>query len=197
MVILVLFVAAVDLLDGLRAGGLDPQPLRAIAAPDQRRSGHRRSRRAGYQSVAPFLLIVFAPVFAWHLVALGRQTRRVPPSSPSLWFRLGLGFAILVIRCRRRRRSGVRGEPDVAGGHLSPADLGELCLSPVGLSAMTQAGTGAHRRTDDGRVVPGPVGGKLPGGRAASLYETFLLTAPRSARVRAVLPRLRPWCWRY
>ena len=53
--------------------------------------------------------------------------------------------------------------------------MGELCLSPVGLSAMSTARAGAHRGAGDGRLVPGAAVGNYLAGMAASVYETMPL----------------------
>jgi POT family proton-dependent oligopeptide transporter len=125
---------------------------------------------AWFQSVQPALVIIFAPVFAWLWLALGRRE----PSSPAK-FTLGLlfgslAFAIMV--------------PAARGGLVSPwwligcyflQTVGELCLSPVGLSAMT-------------KLAPQRAGGFIMGiwflassignwlaGKAGSLFESMPL----------------------
>ena len=64
------------------------------------------------------------------------------PSSPAK-FAIGLFFVAAGLRDPdRSRRSGAdgrQGEPALAGGHLLLVHtIGELCLSPVGLSAMSK-----------------------------------------------------------
>jgi POT family proton-dependent oligopeptide transporter len=126
------------------------------------------------QSLNALFIISLAPVFAWLWVRLGRRE----PSSPTK-FVLGmvgaaLGFAVLIEPASRA----------AAGEQVSPLWLcftylfhtcGELCLSPVGLSAMT-------------KLAPARVGGLVMGvwflsisvgnyfgGRLASLYEALAL----------------------
>ena len=107
-----------------------------------------------FQSVNSLFLIFFAPVLAW--VWIRMSAKGTEPSSPTkfAWglVLVGLGFAVLI-------------PPARAGGLASPwwlvltyflHTIGELVLSPVGLSD-DGAGAGAHRRADDGRVVPGDV----------------------------------------
>ena len=91
-----------------------------------------------FQSMNSFFVWAFAPVFAWLWISLGR--RRAEPSTP-VKFSLGLilvgaGFLVLMIGARFAEN-----------GQVSPLWLtvvyllhtfGELCLSPVGLSAMTK-----------------------------------------------------------
>lgn len=90
-----------------------------------------------FQSVNSFWIITLAPVVAWIWTWLGR--RGLEPSAPAKFgmamIQLGLGFLVLVLGA-------------ASGDALTPAlfvillyllhSTGELCLSPVGLSAMTK-----------------------------------------------------------
>jgi len=126
-----------------------------------------------FQSVQPLLIIALAPAFAWLWIAMGKRN----PSSP-LKFALGLffaaaGFLVLI--------------PPSLRGPAVPASyvwllvtyflhtLGELSLSPVGLSAMT-------------KLAPTSVGGRIMGlwflstacgnylgARVSGLYESLPL----------------------
>jgi len=91
------------------------------------------------QAVQPIFVILLAPVMAWLWVRLGRRE----PSSPAK-FSLALLFAgvafLLLVPAASLAQSG-------AGVRVSPLwlvvayaieELGELCLSPVGLSAVTK-----------------------------------------------------------
>ena len=127
-----------------------------------------------FQFVQPVFVVILAPVFAWLWTWLGRRE----PSSPTK-FTLGLffggaGFAVLAW-----------GATQASGGVLVSMwwlnvtyllhTIGELCLSPVGLSAMT-------------KLAPARVGGFIMGlwfvsisigdylaGKAASVYESMSL----------------------
>ncbi len=129
-----------------------------------------------FQSVNSLFIILFAPVFAWIWVRLGSRN----PSSPAK-FSLGLflqaaGFALMILA----------GAVAAGGDKVSPAWLlafyllatfGELCLSPVGLSAMS---TLAPERV--GGLMMGvwflasSVGNKIAG-RMGGLYESLSLTS--------------------
>jgi len=92
-----------------------------------------------FQSINPIYIIVFAPLFAWLWTWLGR--RGIEPSAPAKFglamMQLGAGFLVLVA-----------GAYAVGIGNLTPVififliyllhTTGELCLSPVGLSAMNR-----------------------------------------------------------
>ncbi|HWJ77900.1 MAG TPA: peptide MFS transporter [Niallia sp.] len=90
-----------------------------------------------FQSINPLFIIIFAPVFAWLWIKLGNRQPSVPKKfSIGLLFG-GLSFLIMML-------------PAYLGGEdtlVSPLWLvlsyflvviGELCLSPVGLSATTK-----------------------------------------------------------
>jgi len=92
-----------------------------------------------FQSINAFYIITLGPVFAWLWVFLAR--RGWEPSTPAKFglglIQVGAGFLVLVA-----------GAASVATGSLTPLvfifliymlhTMGELCLSPVGLSAMTK-----------------------------------------------------------
>ena len=127
--------------------------------------------RASYlQSFNSIFIIALAPVFAWIWIALKRHEPSVTAKFSLGLIFVGLGFAILI---------------PVAGGELASPwwltgtyllhTVGELCLSPVGMSAMT-------------KLAPERIGGLIMGvwflsisvgdyigGRLASVYETFPL----------------------
>lgn len=91
------------------------------------------------QAVNPFLIIVFAPVFAAVWLALGRRNRDL--SSPTKFAAglifMGLGFLVMYWAA-----GFVLAGQKVAMTWLVTTYLlhtwGELCLSPVGLSSMTK-----------------------------------------------------------
>ena len=92
-----------------------------------------------FQSLNPFYIVVLAPVFAAVWVKLAR--RQLDPSMPGKFaiglFILGLGFLVMVVAAKIV----------VAGNQAAPYwliltyllhTMGELCLSPVGLSSVTK-----------------------------------------------------------
>ncbi len=92
-----------------------------------------------FQSINAVYIVLLGPVFAWLWVWLGR--RKLEPSAPTKFslgvVQVGLGFLVLVAGAKA---AGV--------GNLTPVififliylihTTGELCLSPVGLSAMNR-----------------------------------------------------------
>jgi POT family proton-dependent oligopeptide transporter len=127
-------------------------------------------RASYFQALNSVFIIVLAPVFAWIWIAL----RRNEPSSTAkfsigLVF-VGLGFAILI--------------PVAGGAAVSPwwltatyllHTVGELCLSPVGLSAMTKLAPMRIAGLMMGVWFLSMSVGDYIGGRLASVYETFPL----------------------
>jgi POT family proton-dependent oligopeptide transporter len=123
-----------------------------------------------FQFVQPFFVITLAPLFAWLWLALGRHEPSSPAKFSAGLLLGGLAFMIMV--------------PASHGSQVSPwwlvgcylfQTLGELCLSPVGLSAMT-------------KLAPARAGGFVMGiwflaasvgnwlaGKAGSLFESMPL----------------------
>lgn len=91
---------------------------------------------AWFQSVNSLFVILLAPVFAWLWLRLGDKQ----PSSP-LKFTLGLAFLglsfLLMVPAARLTVEG-KVSPLWIIGLFFLQTLGELCLSPVGLSTMTK-----------------------------------------------------------
>jgi POT family proton-dependent oligopeptide transporter len=92
-----------------------------------------------FQSVQPVFVVALSPVFAWLWLALGRRRRE--PSSPGK-FALGLvfaglAFAILVPPASRVLYGEQAGMWWLIGTYFLQT-LGELCLSPIGLSAVSK-----------------------------------------------------------
>jgi POT family proton-dependent oligopeptide transporter len=92
-----------------------------------------------FQSVQPIFVILLAPAFAWLWMRLGPRE----PSSPakfaiSLFF-MGLGFLVLVPAASLAQNgTGTRVSPWWLVAVYFMSELGELCLSPVGLSVVTK-----------------------------------------------------------
>jgi POT family proton-dependent oligopeptide transporter len=93
-----------------------------------------------FQSVEPLFVILFSPVFAWLWVKLA--SRGNEPSSPAKFalglFFLTLSFLLVVPAARAFESSGGRVSPMWLIGLYFLQMVGELCLSPVGLSMVTK-----------------------------------------------------------
>jgi POT family proton-dependent oligopeptide transporter len=106
-----------------------------------------------FQSINAFYIMTLGPVFAGLWVWLGKKGWE--PSAPMKFalalMQLGAGFLVLAFGS--------------SAGAMTPVififliyllhTTGELCMSPVGLSAMTRLSGHFNGRPDDGGVVPG------------------------------------------
>ena len=123
-----------------------------------------------YQSVQPVVVIILAPIFALLWVRLGERE----PSSPAK-FSIGLLFVGLSFLVMVPAAYGTNVSPHWLNISYFLSVVGEMCLSPVGLSAMT-------------KLAPARAGGFVMGiwflaasignwmaGKAGSLYETVPL----------------------
>jgi proton-dependent oligopeptide transporter, POT family len=129
-----------------------------------------------FQFVQPIFVVVLAPVFAWLWLALGR--RNSEPSSPAK-FTLGLLFAGLAFAILVPAAKMTQGGSQVTlwwlVGTYFLQTLGELCLSPVGLSATTKLAPDRAAGFMMGIWFVSIAIGNWLAGRAASLYSSMPL----------------------
>jgi POT family proton-dependent oligopeptide transporter len=147
------------------------------------------------QAVNSIFLVSLAPVFAWLWLRLGRRE----PSSPAKFaiglFNLGLGFLVVAIAAWIASQSGPVSFWWLVAVYFFHT-IGELSLSPVGLSTVTKLAPT--------RLVGSMMGvwflslslGNFVGGKVAGLFETFplpkifgavFLTTATSALILALL----------
>jgi proton-dependent oligopeptide transporter, POT family len=129
-----------------------------------------------FQSMNSLFLIIFAPVFAWLWLRLARS--RSEPSTPAKFswglVLVGAGFAVLIWAAKMAEQ-GIQVSPMWLTVTYLLHTWGELCLSPVGLSAMT-------------KLAPARIGGLMMGvwflatsvgnfiaGRISGFYESLAL----------------------
>jgi POT family proton-dependent oligopeptide transporter len=174
IVVLVLFVAASIFWSAFEQA---PSTLNIFARDSTRHSILGWTFPSSWlQSVNSIFIILLAPVFAWIWIKLGPRD----PSSPTKFgFGLlftGLGFLVLVFAAQA-----------AAGGQLvSPMWLvatyllhtvGELCLSPVGLSSMTKLAPDRVKGMIMGVWFLAASAGNLIAGNVTKLYGS--LTVPQ------------------
>ena len=127
-----------------------------------------------YQFVQPLFVITLAPVFAWLWLAL----RNREPSSPAkfTWglFFGGLAFVLMVPAAMMATGGSLAGPWWLTGCYLLQT-LGELCLSPVGLSAMSKLAPDRAAGFMMGIWFLSISIGNWMAGKAASLYSSFSL----------------------
>lgn len=126
------------------------------------------------QALDPLFIIVLAPVFAWLWLRLGTKN---PPCARKFALGLlfaGLGYAILILPAYRATR-GLLVSPLWLTGTYLLHTIGELCLSPVGLSAMTQLAPRRVMGMMMGVWFLSTSVGNYIGGRFASFYDSLPL----------------------
>jgi proton-dependent oligopeptide transporter, POT family len=193
VVIAVLFLAATVFWMAYEQAG-STLNLFAERSVDNRVLGHSYPA-SWYQSLPPLFIILFAPVFAAIWVRLGPRN----PSSPAKFaiglLSLGFGFAVMIWAATTA----------VSGARVSPLwlvlsywlqTMGELCLSPVGLSAMSKLAPVRIAGLVMGVWFLALAVGNYLAGMASSFYETIplpklfmvvTLTALGTAMVLALL----------
>jgi POT family proton-dependent oligopeptide transporter len=128
-----------------------------------------------YQSLNSLFLIGLAPGVAWLWVRLGDRQPSVPMKFVLGLFFVGVGFVVLA----------AASSLSASGGRVGPGWLiatyflhtvGELCLSPVGLSAITKLAPARMGGLMMGAWFLSNAVGNFTGGRLAGFYETLPLT---------------------
>ncbi len=127
-----------------------------------------------YQSINAMFIISLAPVFAWLWIKLASRE----PSSPAkfVWglVLVGLGFVVLALGASVSE-SGIKVSPMWLLVTYLLHTMGELCLSPVGLSAMTKLAPARVAGLMMGVWFLSISIGNYAGGRLAAFYETLPL----------------------
>jgi POT family proton-dependent oligopeptide transporter len=127
-----------------------------------------------FQSANALFIIMFAPVFAWLWLSLGKREPATPVKFSLGLIGVGLGFAML-IPAATRAESGQLVSPMWLVATYLLHTFGELCLSPVGLSSMTKLAPARAAGLMMGVWFLGSSVGNFIGGRLAAFYETFPL----------------------
>jgi POT family proton-dependent oligopeptide transporter len=127
-----------------------------------------------FQQVPALFVILQAPIFAWLWIRLGRQQ----PSSPAkfalgLLF-VGLGFVVM-IGASAAAAGGAKVGPAWLIATYFLHVIGEMCLSPVGLSTVTKLAPARVSGLMMGVWFLASAVGNYLGGRVAGLYETLEL----------------------
>jgi POT family proton-dependent oligopeptide transporter len=92
-----------------------------------------------FQSVQPVFVILLAPVFAWLWLRLGSREPSVPAKFAIGVLFMGIAFLVLMpAGAMAQSGAGTRVSPWWLIAAYGISELGELCLSPVGLSVVTK-----------------------------------------------------------
>jgi proton-dependent oligopeptide transporter, POT family len=127
-----------------------------------------------FQSVNALMIIIFAPVFAWIWMSLGKHD----PSSPAKFafglVSVGLGFVVMVAAAKASA-NGVLVSPWWLVATYLLHTIGELSLSPVGLSSMTKLAPDRVKGMMMGVWFLAASVGNLIAGGVLGFYATFTL----------------------
>jgi proton-dependent oligopeptide transporter, POT family len=128
-----------------------------------------------YQLVEPIFVVALAPVFAWLWLRMGKRE----PSSPAKFsiglFLAGAAFVVMIPAAMIASGGAMAGPHWLNVCYLLQA-LGELCLSPVGLSAMTKLAPDRAAGFMMGIWFLSISIGNWLAGEAASLYSSMPIT---------------------
>ena len=127
------------------------------------------------QSVNALMIIIFAPVFAWLWLRLGKHDPASPTKFAFGLLFVGLGFAVM-IGAAAASASGQLVSPMWLMVTYFLHTVGELCLSPVGLSSMTRLAPDRVKGMMMGVWFLATSVGNLIAGRVAGFYTSFSLT---------------------
>jgi proton-dependent oligopeptide transporter, POT family len=127
-----------------------------------------------FQSVNSIYLIALAPLFSMLWLKMGERQPSVPAKFALGLLFVGLGFLALVIPAGAAD-GGVKVSPAWLMGTYLLHTIGELCLSPVGLSAMTKLAPARLGGVIMGVFFLSIATGNYIGGRLAGLYESMKL----------------------
>lgn len=127
-----------------------------------------------FQTVQPVFVITLAPVFAWLWLAMGTREPSIPSKFMYGLLFGGLAFAILVPAAKMVAGGDKVGPLWLTGTYFLQT-LGELCLSPVGLSAITKLAPARAAGFMMGIWFLSISIGNWLAGKAASLYSSMPL----------------------
>jgi proton-dependent oligopeptide transporter, POT family len=127
-----------------------------------------------FQSVNSIYLILLAPLFSVLWIKMGPKEPGVPAKfSLGLLF-VGLGFLVLVVPAQAAD-AGMKVAPIWLTVTYLLHTIGELCLSPVGLSAMTKLAPARFAGVIMGVFFLSISTGNFIGGRLSGFYESMKL----------------------
>lgn len=138
------------------------------------------------QSINSLFIIIFAPVMAIVWLRLGKRDPSRPAKFSMGLFFLGLAY-VLMVGASMAAANGVLVSPLWLIGCYFLQTIGELCLSPVGLSAMSSlAPTRVQGLMMGVWFLASSIGNKVAG-RVGGLYESFSVTSIFGANAGFVL----------
>jgi proton-dependent oligopeptide transporter, POT family len=139
------------------------------------RIGGTEFASAYYQSLNSIWVLVFAPVMAWLWIWLGERQPSVPVKFAAGLFIAGLGFALLAMGALATNGGTIKVSPAWLIFTYLLHTLGELCISPVGLSNISKLAPMRAAGLLMGLWFLNNSLGNFVAGRMAGLYEAMPL----------------------
>ena len=128
-----------------------------------------------FQAINPIFVVLFAPIFAKLWIKLGDKDPSIPAKFGWGLFLQGLAFAIIAVGAAIYQSSGPVSALWLVFMYMF-CTMGELCLSPVGLSMVTKLAPLKFMSLFMGIWLMGSFFGNLLAGWLASHYESWELT---------------------
>ena len=137
-----------------------------------------------FQSINPLIIIIFAPILGYIWIALDRKGFGISSFSKfalGLVF-AGLGYVIMYFGAKVLLSTGTFVSPLWLASSFFLLTIGELCLSPIGLSVMTQIAPDRLKSqmmglwfvsSTLGYLVAGILGGHVGGDDLSSMPDLF------------------------
>ncbi len=142
----------------------------------------------------PIFVVLLAPVFAKLWIKLGDKDPSIPAKFGWGLFLQGLAFAIIAIGAAIYQSSGPVSALWLVFMYMF-CTMGELCLSPVGLSMVTKLAPLKFMSLFMGIWLMGSFFGNLLAGWLASHYESWELTTLFSVpAIGSMLFGVIMWC---
>ena len=127
------------------------------------------------QSINPLFIILLAPVFGWLWLALADREPSIPVKFAYGLILLGVGFLVIAWGATYANEEGPGVSPGWLIGTYFFHTVGELCLSPVGLSSITKLAPGKYVGQMMGIWFMGAALGNLFAGLIGGKFESLPL----------------------
>ena len=128
-----------------------------------------------FQAINPIFVVLFAPIFAKMWVKMGDKNPSIPSKFGWGLFLQGLAFTIIAVGAAVYTSSGPVSALWLVFMYMF-CTMGELCLSPVGLSMVTKLAPLKFMSLLMGVWLMASFFGNLLAGWLASFYESWSLT---------------------
>ena len=127
------------------------------------------------QALQPLFIIILAPVFGWIWLSMGKREPSSPTKFALALMLVGLGMLLLVPASAMAQNQGIKVSPLWLVGVYFIHTVGELCLSPVGLSIVTKLAPPRIVGIMMGVWFLSIAAGNKAAGYAAGLFDTLPL----------------------